>query len=1113
VNEPNPEKTIFAAARQLPPEDRAAYLDEACGDSGQLRCRIEALLNASEQSGAFLEVSAAATLRRIPAASIPLAEKPGDRVGRYKLLQQIGEGGCGVVYMAEQEEPVRRRVALKIIKLGMDTRNVITRFEAERQALAMMDHPNIAKVFDAGATETGRPYFVMELVRGVKITNYCDETQLSIRTRLGLFTQVCQAIQHAHQKGIIHRDIKPSNILVTVNDGVPVPKVIDFGIAKATGGQQLTDKTVFTAFEQFIGTPAYMSPEQALMTSLDIDTRSDIYALGVLLYELLTGKTPFDAKELLAVGLDEMRRTIREKEPERPSTRLSTLPDNELSTTARSRGLEAPKLISQLRGDLDWIVMKCLEKDRARRYETANGLAADIQRHLSEEPVLACPPSPLYRLHKLLRRNKLAYAAASAVMAALLLGLTLSAILFFKEKAALARAVAERQRADEQAAIAKAVNEFLQNDLLKQAVSGEQADRGFEQQPDLTVKEALRRASDRASQRFTNQPAVEAEIRQTLGNAFAGLSEWKLAIPNLERAFTLRKQLAGPDAPESLSSMTALAKAYGSSGRIAESIALSEEALKRTKSKLGAEHPDTITRMGELASMYGEAGRFSEEVPLFEEALKLSKGQLGATNRATLERMNDLAIAYQDAGRLDESLRLQEETMRLAKVVLGPDHPNMLTGMKNLAGTYYMAGRLEQALPVLEATLTLSKAKLGADHQQTLRVMNLLAMTYRDAGRLDDAVRLQEESLRLNRAKLGPDHPDTLINMNNVAEAYRAAGRIAEAVSLHEETLKLTRAKLGADHPDTLRSMHNLALAYQDAGRLDEALRLHKEMFEASKAKLGIDHPFTLGGMSSLLNAYLGAGRLTDAEGVLKDIVAPALAIQPDSPDLLRVRAMLLARTGQWPQAAADLERVIALRPESHEDWQNLAAIFVQMGEIARYQENCRKSLDRFANATEPQTAHQAAKSCLLLPDSGANLALVSKLVDRSLMVGTNNSRWPMYSLTKALAEYRQGKFASAADWVERALSARTNVPPANWPPCLDGESYSVLAMARHQLKQNDLADVALASGEEIAANKLPKLETGDLGENWLNWIIAQALVREAKAMVEGGPETGTPAK
>ena len=342
----------------------------------------------------------------------------------YKLLQQIGEGGCGVVYMAEQEEPIRRRVALKVIKLGMDTRQVIARFEAERQALALMDHPNIAKVLDAGATETGRPYFVMELVRGIKITDYCDQNNLSTEQRLDLFIQVCHAIQHAHQKGIIHRDIKPSNILVTVHDGVPVPKVIDFGIAKATGGQVLTDKTLFTAFEQFIGTPAYMSPEQAEMSGLDIDTRSDIYSLGVLLYELLTGKTPFDAKELVEAGLEGMRRMIREQEPSRPSTKISTLGAEEQTTIAKRRQVEPPKLIHQVRGDLDWIVMKCLEKDRTRRYEGASGLAQEIERHLNHEPVSAGAPSAMYRLRKFARRHRAAMAMAAVIFGLLLTGIT-----------------------------------------------------------------------------------------------------------------------------------------------------------------------------------------------------------------------------------------------------------------------------------------------------------------------------------------------------------------------------------------------------------------------------------------------------------------------------------------------------------------------------------------------------------------------------------------------------------------------------------------------------------------------------------------------------------------
>src|SRR5688572_32969016 len=367
-------------------------------------------------------------------------------IGPFKILQKLGEGGCGVVYMAEQEKPIRRRVAVKLIKLGMDTKQVIARFEAERQALALMDHPNIAKVLDAGATSNGRPYFVMELVRGIKITEYCDKNNLSTEERLKLFIQVCSAIQHAHQKGIIHRDIKPSNIMITLHDGVPVPKVIDFGIAKATTDQRLTDLTFYTAFEQFIGTPAYMSPEQAEMSGLDIDTRSDICSLGVLLYELLTGRTPFDQKKLAEAGLDGMRRVIREEEPIRPSTRVSSLQGEDLTMTASRRHTAALALVSELRGDLDWIVMRCLEKDRTRRYETVNGLAMDVRRHLENEPVAAGPPSQIYRMQKLVRRNKIAVAASGAVFAALVIGLGLSTWLWLAERLAYERLlVAEKE--------------------------------------------------------------------------------------------------------------------------------------------------------------------------------------------------------------------------------------------------------------------------------------------------------------------------------------------------------------------------------------------------------------------------------------------------------------------------------------------------------------------------------------------------------------------------------------------------------------------------------------------------------------------------------------------
>ena len=453
------EKSLFNAAQDITdPARQRAFLEEACGGDQGLRVRIDRLLKASETADDFLAgcapaLEAAAVAldpsQIIPAQGVaqPTDEKPGSRIGPYKLLEKIGEGGCGIVYMAEQERPVRRRVALKVIKLGMDTKTVIARFEAERQALAMMNHPNIARVLDAGATEAGRPYFVMELVYGNKITDYCDQKELPVSDRLKIFIQVCQGIQHAHQKGIIHRDIKPSNILVTMLDGVPVPKVIDFGIAKATE-QSLTDKTLFTSYAQLIGTPAYMSPEQMELSGQNLDTRSDIYCLGVLLYELLTGRTPFDTAELLKDGVDEMRRTLREREPSSPSAKLRALSGEELTKTALQRQVDPRRFQSHLRGDLDRIVMKCLEKNRNRRYETANGLAMDIQRHLNDEPVLARAPSRWYRFQKLVQRNQMVFLAGGAVGAALLIGTVTSTSLLIKERAALRRADAAQQEAE-----------------------------------------------------------------------------------------------------------------------------------------------------------------------------------------------------------------------------------------------------------------------------------------------------------------------------------------------------------------------------------------------------------------------------------------------------------------------------------------------------------------------------------------------------------------------------------------------------------------------------------------------------------------------------------------
>ena len=453
----------FCAALPLAPAERRAYLDRACADNPALRAKVERMLSRHSKADTFFQNSqpgidvaqlaeelGSETLKAALASSDDEMEK---QVGPFKLTERLGEGGCAVVYLAEQEKPVRRQVAFKLIKLGMDTKSFIARFNAERQALALMDHPNIARVLDAGATETGRPFFVMELVRGVKITEFCDANHYDLRQRLELFIKVCQAIQHAHQKGIIHRDIKPSNVLVTLIDGVPVPKVIDFGIAKAISGEQLTELTVFTAHEHFVGTPAYMSPEQAELSSLGIDTRSDVYSLGVLLYELLTGKTPFDQKELIQSGLDEMRRKLREQDPPRPSTKLGGMRVEELTQTAAHRRIDPARLKLVLRGDLDWIVMTAMEKDRERRYQTAIGLSLDVRHYLNHEPVVARPPSRLYRFQKLVRRNRGVFISIAAVSLALIAGFGTSTWLFIKEREARLQEQEARREAQKNEAL------------------------------------------------------------------------------------------------------------------------------------------------------------------------------------------------------------------------------------------------------------------------------------------------------------------------------------------------------------------------------------------------------------------------------------------------------------------------------------------------------------------------------------------------------------------------------------------------------------------------------------------------------------------------------------
>ena len=1063
TDDSNRELALFTEALELAAEERAAFLNRACVSDEHLRRKVEALLKAYERTGDFLEHaptgSAVKDMRQIP-----VGEKPGDRIGSYKLLQQIGEGGCGVVFMAEQEEPVHRRVALKILKPGMDTKSVIARFEAERQALALMDHPNIAKIFDAGATESGRPYFVMELIRGSKITDFCDQHSLTTKERLELFVQVCLAVQHAHQKGVIHRDIKPSNILVTASlEGAALPVVIDFGIAKAATNQRLTDKTLFTAFEMLIGTPAYMSPEQAELTSVGVDTRTDIYSLGVLLYELLAGSTPFDTTELLKAGLDEIRRIIRDLEPVRPSTRLSRLTGADLTTVAQHRKSDPPKLIRAVCGDLDWIVMKALEKDRTRRYETANGLLLDVKRYLAGEAISARPPSNLYKFQRTVLRNKLLFAGLGVITSLLVVGLVVISTSLARERQArraadiaFHQAEAGKTQAQTEAAKSKQVTRFLENML--EGV-GPSAALGRDT---TMLREILDRTAERVGLEMTNQPPVEAELRSLIGRLYMEIGIYDRAEKMHRAALEINRQILGTENQKTADTLRDLGVALWKQDNLTEAETAHSEALAIRRRLFGNGHADVATSLNDLGTVYRHQRKLHEAESLIREALGIRRNLFGNEHPEVADSLHNLTIVLADQNRGAEAEATARDLLAMRRRLHGPEHPAVAWALMDLS----------------------------------------YALGY--TGKLDEADSVQREALALERKLLGDEHPEVSIAISSLGERLRQRGNLTEAHSLSSAALAIQRKVLGVDSPAYRSTLASLALTLEQEGKWPEAEAAHRETLALWRKRARNEDPQAISEMEGVARALMAQKKFGEAERFLVETLTSGFLSQPQSVNLLIQRVELMGRRGRWQEAADDAALVVNYQPTEHYRYHTLAPLLVITHDRSAYEKLCGKLPTLFPTTMNPYIAERVSKDCLLLPGSGEDLIWAAKMAESAIVFAGNNPGMAYFQLAKAVAQYRLGRFTEALEWAEKSFGNNSEAPA-------QANACAIIAMAHWQLGHTDLARECLIKGNKLTPNFQPMGDNEEIGGAWVAWLFARIQLDEAAALIPLASPTGGP--